>query len=101
MTNIESKLLEIFSAGQIKKLKQGTKRLNWTEKDIARSITLYSASAKAYKLLRKKMFPLPSVRTLQWWAKKIEISPGILKLCIVELIKSKIGIYLNYLLLFI
>jgi len=72
-TNIESQLLKIFSKGQIKKLKQGNKRMNWSEDDIARSITLYSASAKAYILLRKKMFPLPSVRTLQWWAKKNKI----------------------------
>ena len=72
-TNLESKLLQIFSTSQIKKLKQGTKRMVWTEDDIAKSITLYSASAKAYILLRKKMFPLPSVRTLQWWAKKNKI----------------------------
>ena len=75
MTNIERKLLEIFSTGQIKKLKQGTKRLNWTEEDIARSITLYSASAKAYKLLKKKMFPLPSVpkkrNNMNYYIKKL------------------------------
>ena len=79
ISNTEKKLMEIFSKGQIKKLKQGTKRLNWTEEDIARSITLYSASAKAYKLLKKKAFPLPAVRTLQCWAKKLDITPGILQ----------------------
>ena len=51
----------------------GLKRQLWTEKDITRSITLYSASAGAYKLLKKQNFPIPSVRTLQSWAEKLEI----------------------------
>ena len=55
--NLESKLLEIFTSGQIKKLKIGSlKRSNWSEEDIARSITLYSSSSRGYKMLKKK-FP--------------------------------------------
>lgn len=77
--NIEQKLQEIFTEGQINKLKNGLTKQKWTENDIAHSITLYSASAKGYKLLKKKNFPLPAIRTLQDWAQKIEISPGILK----------------------
>lgn len=77
--NLEDSLKRLFTKGQIKKLKNGDKRQNFTEEDIAQSITLYSASAKAYKLLRKKHFPLPSVRTLQRWSQKLDMSTGILE----------------------
>uniref|UniRef100_A0A034VU60 Transposable element P transposase n=1 Tax=Bactrocera dorsalis TaxID=27457 RepID=A0A034VU60_BACDO len=77
--NVEEKLKEIFTDGQIKKLKNGSKRQIWTQTDIANSITLYSASAKGYRLLRRSNFPLPAVRTLQSWAQKVEIDRGILK----------------------
>ena len=79
LSNIEDKLRGIFTDGQIKKLKNGNKRLNWTQNDIASSITLFSASSKCYRLLRKKNFPLPAVRTLQHWAEKLDIQPGVLK----------------------
>ncbi|XP_049314813.1 52 kDa repressor of the inhibitor of the protein kinase [Bactrocera dorsalis] len=69
--NLEQKLSCIFTNGQIEKLRDGNKRRNWKEEDIAMSITLYSTSPKAYKLLRRNNFPLPGVRTLQWWSKKI------------------------------
>ncbi|XP_050336474.1 52 kDa repressor of the inhibitor of the protein kinase [Bactrocera neohumeralis] len=75
--NLEQKLSSIFTNGQIEKLRDGNKRRNWKEEDIAMSITLYSTSPKAYKLLRRNNFPLPGVRTLQWWSKKIGIAPGV------------------------
>lgn len=77
--NLEKSLRGLFTTGQINKLKNGNKRQNFTEADIAQSITLYSTSSKAYRLLRKKHFPLPSVRTLQRWAQKLDMSTGILK----------------------
>ncbi|XP_039970163.1 uncharacterized protein LOC120782075 [Bactrocera tryoni] len=49
--NLEQKLSCIFTNGQIEKLRDGNKRRNWKEEDIAKSITLYSTSSKAYKLL--------------------------------------------------
>lgn len=61
---LEEKLSEIFTASQISKLKTG-KWLKWTHEDIKNSFNLYSASPKAYILLRRKKFPLPSIRTLQ------------------------------------
>ena len=48
MKNLEIKLQELFTVGQIIKLKNGTKRLNWSEEDIARSITLYSVPPLIY-----------------------------------------------------
>ncbi|XP_067637812.1 THAP domain-containing protein 1-like [Eurosta solidaginis] len=68
--NLEGKLLRIFTKGQVEKMKTGNKTKNWQEEDIAKSATLYSAIPRAYKLLRKKNFPLPAVRTLQWWSQK-------------------------------
>jgi len=79
LMNLEKELQSIFTKGQILKLKKGFKRRVWTEEDIAESIPLYSASPKLYKLLYRKKFPLPSVRTLQRWANKIDCSRGILK----------------------
>lgn len=59
--NLEETLGRIFTEGQVKKIKNGDKRQNWTQADIAQSITLYFTSAKAYKLLRKKKFPLYAI----------------------------------------
>ena len=74
--NMEKRLEQIFTKNQVKKLKNGVKRLNWTDEDIAKSITIYSASPKT--LLRKKQFPLPITRTLNSWAQKCDISRGII-----------------------
>lgn len=78
LTNLEEKLLGIFTKGQIAKLKAGIKRTKWTEEDITQAITLYATSAKLYKLLHRKQFPLPAVRTLQAWGQKVHITPGLL-----------------------
>lgn len=83
--NVEVTLSRIFTRGQVNKLmrvdfeQKSSVKKRWTEADIASSITLYSTSAKAYKLLRKKQFPLPSIRTLQRWAERLDISSGILQ----------------------
>lgn len=77
-TNLENALRHLFTEGQIKKLRNGDKRQNFNEADIAQSVTLYSTSAKAYRLLQRKKFPLPSIRTLQRWSRKLDVSTGIL-----------------------
>ncbi|XP_037952824.1 uncharacterized protein LOC119683258 [Teleopsis dalmanni] len=69
-TNMEKSLGHLFTPNQLTKMKNGEKRRNWTAADIAQSFTLYSTSAKAYKYLRTKNFPLPGVRTLQRWSQK-------------------------------
>lgn len=79
LENLERKLLAIFTKGQIAKLKSGVKRIRWTEEDVTQGITLYATSAKLYKLLYRKNFPLPAVRTLQTWAQKVNISPGLIE----------------------
>ncbi|CAD7092701.1 unnamed protein product [Hermetia illucens] len=64
---------------RLTKLKNPEKEVKWCEEDIAKSITVYATGARSYKLLLKKNFPFPSVRTLQRWSQKIDIQPGILK----------------------
>ncbi|XP_036347511.1 uncharacterized protein LOC118756884 [Rhagoletis pomonella] len=54
MKNVEDALASIFTKGQIAKLKSGSKRRKWAEEDIAKSISLYAASPKAYRLLYKR-----------------------------------------------
>nr|AGL76355.1 transposase [Drosophila buzzatii] len=76
--NIESCLKVFFTEGQLIKLKNKDRRQNWNVDDIARSITFYSASPKGYRLLRRNKFPFPAIRTLQHWAQRIDICPGIL-----------------------
>ncbi|CAD7078534.1 unnamed protein product [Hermetia illucens] len=63
--DLETKIRNIFTDGQIKKLKNPEKEVKWCEEDIAKSITVYATGARSYKLLLKKNFPFPSVRTLQ------------------------------------
>ncbi|KRG06693.1 uncharacterized protein LOC26527160 isoform X2 [Drosophila mojavensis] len=76
--NMENSLKIIFTERQITKLKNKDRRQNWNTDDIARSIIFYSASPNGYRLLRRNNFPLPAIRTLQHWAQKIDICPGIL-----------------------
>lgn len=68
---------KLFSEEQLKKL-EGVKRLKWSVEDISKAIVLYSASARAYRLLLKKGYPFPAVSSLRLWLKKIKIAPGIL-----------------------
>lgn len=77
--NLESKFYDIFTPTQVKKMKQGShKTNNWSDEDIARSIAFYSTSPRTYKLLRRKDFPLPAIRTLKSWAHRRNTIPGII-----------------------
>ena len=78
-TNLENVLGRLFTKRQIKKIINGDKMQHFVKEDIAQSITSYSTSSKAYKLPRNKHFPLPSVRTLQRWSQKLDVSPGVLE----------------------
>lgn len=71
-------LTNIFTKTQIRKLEHPQKVIRWSVEDIASSISLYSAGAKAYRLLKKRQHPLPAISTLKVWASKIELKPGIL-----------------------
>lgn len=70
---------KVFSSEQLKKLGNSKARLKWSVEDISKSIVIYSAGPRAYRLLLKKGYPFPAVSTLRSWLKKIQIAPGILK----------------------
>lgn len=69
----------LFSDTQIKKLKNPLKRLNWSTEDISNGIAIHAAGPRAYRLLRKKKYPLPAISTLRHWCGKIKVQPGILQ----------------------
>lgn len=47
--------------------------------DIAAAIPLHNAGPRMYRLLRRRGCPLPSPSTLQKWARKVSINPGIIR----------------------
>lgn len=78
-----------FSKGQVDFLLCGSPVTRWSEDAVGRAITLRSLSPKAYKYLREKYkFPLPSVTTLNRWAAKFNVEPGILN-SVLSLLGSK------------
>lgn len=70
---------KLFSDEQLKKLEGSKARLRWSTEDISKSIVIYSAGPRAYRLLLKKGYPFPAVSTLRSWLRKLKISTGILK----------------------
>lgn len=69
----------VFSNGQIRKLKNQHKRLRWCSEDIANAIAIHSSGPRAYRLLLKKNYPFPCVSTLRKWCAKIQLRPGVLQ----------------------
>ncbi|XP_030387539.1 uncharacterized protein LOC115634115 [Scaptodrosophila lebanonensis] len=61
-----NRLQTIFSSAQIDKI-QHNKRIVWPESDLVDACALYAASSRVYDMLLRKNFPLPSIRTLQFW----------------------------------
>ena len=75
---LEESFSKMFSKAQIRRLSTGV-RAQWSNDDISSAMTLYSAGPRAYRLLRKRGFPLPAPSTLGFWASKVQIIPGCLK----------------------
>lgn len=72
----KSKSIEKFlTEGQLRKLKTG-KQIQWSIQDVSSAISLYAAGPRAYRLLRKRNYPLPGVSTLRRWASKINMQKG-------------------------
>lgn len=69
----------LFSSQQMKKLEGSKKRLRWSLDDISKSIVIYAAGPRSYRVLLKKGYPFPAISTLRSWLRKIKIAPGILK----------------------
>jgi len=73
----EVPLQKLFTQKQINFILKGAKKAIWTNKDIARGISLRYKN-NTYECLRNRGFPLPATRTLQSWTSKIDLKPGIL-----------------------
>lgn len=65
--------------GQIKRLEKPGHLLHWSADDIANAIAIHSAGARAYRMLLKRQYPLPSVPTLRRWCAKVPIRPGVIE----------------------
>ena len=70
LENLENSVRHIFSSGQIQKLKNPNKQINWTIDEISNATSLYAAGPRAYRLLYDKNFPLPGPSTIRRWAMK-------------------------------
>lgn len=64
-----------FWCSQIKQGRKNPKGHRWTTKEKAFALTLFHASPKCYKLLRKTV-KLPSIRTLQNLMSNVNLHPG-------------------------
>ncbi|KAK3890057.1 hypothetical protein Pcinc_005972 [Petrolisthes cinctipes] len=73
-------LSKTFSPTQVEYILTGIPIRNWCKDDISQALTLHNLSPKAYKYLRCKCPGLwPSVATLNRWAAKISVEPGLLQ----------------------
>ena len=71
-------LKSAWSAKQVDAFLEQKERSRWGPEDIVLGLTLRALSRKAYEFLRqKKMLPLPSLTTLQRYARKFDCAPGI------------------------
>ncbi|CAH0548841.1 unnamed protein product [Brassicogethes aeneus] len=62
----EDALAQVFTPGQIEKLLNPNKEIDWTSEEIASAISLYSVSPLAYRyLILAHNYPLPEILTLR------------------------------------
>lgn len=67
-----------FTPGQNKFIRTGKRPHKWSDEDISWAMSLYMASPKAYKLMRKK-YRLPGVPTLKERCRRVILEPGIVR----------------------
>lgn len=67
-----------LSENQIKLILKKKKKVKWTTAEISKAFTLRYFSMKAYKFMRNEGFPLPHVKSLQRYARNINMRTGIL-----------------------
>lgn len=71
---------KLFTPGQRSRIISHSDKIpQWSHEDISNAMTLYCTGSKAYRLLRKRGFPLPEASTLNRHAGKISIQPGFLE----------------------
>lgn len=78
-----------FVDSQVRVGKVKNKGQRWTPHDKAISLSLYHSSPKTYRLL-KRIFKLPSVKTLKRCMQKIDVGPGF-NASVLEALKQKVA----------
>jgi len=74
-----SAIKNLLSSKQIQRLVDPETRVNWSDSDIAKAISLDSVSTKGFQYMRETLkYPLPSRSTIQRWLASIVVKPGIL-----------------------
>lgn len=79
---------QVFTSGQKRKLLNPNKRIHWNWEDISYGISLHSTGPRAYRKLYNDNFPLPSVNTLNRWARKLQFREG-LQTNLIKLMKEE------------
>lgn len=75
-----SQKLPMLTSNQIKLMTKHKKRVSWTADELAKGFTSVYHGHRSHNFWTKTMqIPLPAIRTLNTWASKITIAPGILK----------------------
>lgn len=79
MNDTKKILSKYFTPCQIDAMLSDTPVKQWQDEDICRAITLQSLSPKGYRYLRESMkLPFPSKSTLNRWASKLYVEPGVM-----------------------
>jgi hypothetical protein len=77
------KLLPMLTTNQLSLMLNEKKRVNWTPDEIATGFAHCYLGTRGYNFtIHKLKIPEPSIRTLQRWAERIHIVPGILEDCL-------------------
>lgn len=72
-------LSKYFTPSQIDSMLSDKPVTQWQDEDICKAITLQSLSPKGYRYLRESMkLPFPSKSTLNRWASKLNVEPGVM-----------------------
>lgn len=80
LTKCKERFQPALTPKQISLILGKSKRTVWDAEDLSRAFTLRYNSFKAYMYMKNTLhFPLPAISTLQKWAAKFEMKPGVLK----------------------
>ena len=78
VVELAKKFDPVLTENQINLILKKKLRVTWTKEEIARAFTLRYFSKKAYCFMRNEGYPLPNLKTLQYYARKINLRNGIL-----------------------
>lgn len=65
--SVLQKISTLFTASQMKKIRNPNMAIRWTKKDMKNAEMIYRAGPSAYELLLQKNYPLPVMDTMNRW----------------------------------